>query len=255
MEDINIKQIEVSQLIDKLSSRFELPFELVEQAKKIYANDQRPYLEIETEIIDFSKKVELMEQIINKPIDQNILDNSILIIGPMGVGKSTISNELSKSTGLKRLSLDDREQLSQLYQQRSDFNNFKEFEFYLTSSVLTGINEPMIIDFGAGHSIYENPIMFYEMKKLITKFKNIELILPSEDLNESLQIINDRISARNGNNLNQRMLDNKHFIENPCNYELPTDIIYTNNRTLEEITGAILQSIEERQQKQKNTNN
>ena len=84
------------------------------------------------------------------------------------------------------------------------------------------------------------------MKKLVTKFKNIELILPSKDLNESLQIINDRISARNGNNLNQRMLDNKHFIESPCNYELSTDIIYTNNRTLEEITAAILQSIEER---------
>ena len=41
-----------------------------------------------------------MEQVVNKQIDQTILDNSILIIGPMGAGKSTISKELSKATNI-----------------------------------------------------------------------------------------------------------------------------------------------------------
>lgn len=249
MEEIKPKKFQVSELIDKLSIKFELPFELIEQAKEMYSNDPRPYLEIEKEISDYSKKIELMEQIVNTQINQTILDNSILMIGPMGVGKSTISNELSKSTGLKVISLDNRKQLAQLYQQQPNFKNFKEFEFYLTSLVLTNIDEPMIIDFGAGHSIYENPIMFCEMKKLITRFKNVELVLPSKDLKESLQIINERISGRNiDENLNQRLLNNKHFIESPCNYELAKDIIYTNNMTLGEITNSILLKINERNQ-------
>lgn len=251
MEDINTTQNKVSELISKLCNRFELPLELVILAKRKYANDQRSYQEIEKEILDISRKVELMEQIVNTPIDSNILDNSILIIGPMGVGKSTISDELSKSTGLKVVSLDNGEQLSHLYQQKPNYRNFKDFEFYLTSSVLTELDEPMVIDFGAGHSIYENPIMFYEMKKLITKFKNVILILPSEDLNESLRIINERISTRDVNDLNQRMANNKHFIESPCNYELSTDIIYTNNMSLDEITNTILQRIESRKIEQK----
>lgn len=248
MDEKNSKQAQISKLIEQLLCRIDIPFELIEQAQKVYINDQRTYSEIENEIINFSKKVELMEQIVNMPIDQKVLDDSILMIGPMGVGKSTISNELSKTTGLKKLSLDNREQLAYLYQQQPNFANFKDFEFYLTSSVLTNIQEPMIIDFGAGHSIYENPIMFYEIKKLISRFKNVELILPSEDLNESLQIINERIGVRNEENLEQRMLNNKHFIESHCNYELSKDIIYTNDMTLEEITKNILTKINERKQ-------
>ena len=246
------KQLQITKLVNKLSSKYNFPLELIEQAKNIYKTDQRPYIEIEKEIINFSKKVELMEQLVNIPIDQKILDDSILIIGPMGVGKSTISNELCKSTELKRLSLDNREQLSQIYKQKPNFNYFKEFEFYLTATVLTNINEPMIIDFGAGHSIYENPIMFYEIKKLINKFKNVELILPSEDLNKSLQIINERISLRKEKDLKQRMLNNKHFLESPCNYELAKDIIYTNNLSLEEVTNIILKKIDDRKKEQIN---
>lgn len=238
------KEEKISYLLDELSSKFkDIPVELIEQAKKQYFTDTRLFSEIGREIIEFSRKAMLAEQIINTPINQEILDNSILLIGPMGTGKSTISKKLNEVTNMPRISLDDREQLQHFYKSRGTFTNFKDFEFYLTSSVLTSMQVPSIIDFGAGHSIYENPIMFYEMQKLIGKFKNVELILPCENRDEALKIVNERLLSRNAKNQQDAIDINKHFVESPCNYELATDIIYTQNMTQDEIANAILERI------------
>ncbi len=248
------KSEKILLLIDKLSSMFlDIPDNLIQQAKEIYSRDERPFSEIGKEILEFSKKIKLAEQIINSPISQEIMDNSILLIGPMGTGKSTITKKLNELTGLPRISLDNREQLSRFYQRRDDFKNFKDFEFYLTSSVLTSINEPTIIDFGAGHSVYENPIMFYEMQKLIKKFKNVELVLPSENVDESLRIVNERMSSRGGSGPHNSFDTNKHFIESPCNYELATDIVYTYNMTPDEIANTILTQIQSKKFEQSGT--
>ncbi len=237
------KEEKISYIIDELSAQFkDIPIELIQQAKEQYFADHRAIAEIGKEIIDFSRKIMLAEQIINTPIKQEILDNSILIIGPMGTGKSTLSQKLSEITSMPQISLDNREQLQKFYQNSRFFDNFKDFEFYLTSRVLTSMQEPTIIDFGAGHSVYENPLMFYEMQRLIKQFKNIELILPSENKDESLRIINERIDSRENMSPN-RLNANKHFIESPCNYELATDIIYTKNMTPDEIANVILTKI------------
>lgn len=248
------KSEKISLLINNLSGVFpDIPTNLIQQAKEIYSRDERSFSEIGREILEFSKKIKLAEQIVNNPINQEILDSSILLIGPMGTGKSTISKKLNELTGFPRISLDDREQLSNFYQHRGDFINFKDFEFYLTSSVLTSISEPTIIDFGAGHSVYENPIMFYEMKKLIKKFKNVELILPSENVDESLKIVNERMSSRGGSGPHDAFDTNRHFIESPCNYELATDIVYTHNMTPDEIANAILTKIQSNKFEQNGT--
>ena len=238
------REEKISFLIDELYRKFDdIPMQLVQQVKEKYFSDARSFSQIGKEIMDFSRKMMLAEQIINMPISQEILENSILLIGPMGAGKSTISKRLSEVTDMPRISLDDRKQLQNFYQNRVRFTNFKDFEFYLTSGVLTSIKEPSIIDFGAGHSIYENPIMFYEMQKLIKRFNNIELILPSENMDESLKIINKRISSR-GKNISEGSFDlNKHFIKSHCNYELASDIIYTQNMTIAEIADLILKRI------------
>ncbi len=238
------KEEKISYIIDELSSKFkDIPIELIQQEKEKYFNDTRPFSQIGKEIIEFSRKLLLAEQIINTPINQEILDNSILLIGPMGTGKSTISKKLNEATNMPRISLDDRKQLQDFYHNRGRFTNFKDFEFYLTSSVLTSLQEPSIIDFGAGHSVYENPIMFYEMQRLIGKFKNVELILPCENKDESLRIVNERICSRDGNGQQNAFDINRHFIESPCNYELATDVIYTQNMTQDEITNAILKQM------------
>ena len=81
------------------------------------------------------------------------------------------------------------------------------------------------------------------MKQLISRFKNVELILPSENLEESLQIINERMSSRNGTGPHNDFESNKHFLQSPCNYELTTNIIYTKNMLPDEISKNIVEQI------------
>lgn len=248
MENIELKNQRIEQLIQMLSDMFkDIPEEMVISVRKLYMNDKRTLSDIEKEILVLIEKLKQMEQLISKDVDSKVMNNSIILIGPMGVGKSTVSKELCKRINLPRVSLDNRDQLARYYSQRDKFSHFKEFEFYLTASVLTDLKKPAIIDFGAGHSIYENPIMFFEMKKLITRFSNVIFLIPSKNKEEAIEILNERISKRDGN-IPRATADNRHFIERSnLNSQLASTIIYTQGKTPEEITEELLGRINQKE--------
>lgn len=237
----------IEELLNEISNEYpELPSELFVLAKKIYSNDNRTKEEVKSEIYGQIKKYRLMEKLISTPINEEVLANSIILIGPMGVGKSTIAEKLYEKTKLPKISLDDRIFLSSIYSEREKFDNFKDFEFYLTTRVLSGINQPTVIDFGAGHSIYENPLMFIEMKKFLTKFQNVVFLIPSQDKEISLNIVNQRLTEKRNVN-NQQLNDNRHFVYSPCNESLATITEYTFNKSPEEISNDIIEQIHELQ--------
>ena len=239
------REEQITKLIDSCAARIKnIPTEKIAQLRLIYINDKRRYEEIRQEILALTEKVEKIEQLLNKNIDQNILEKSIILIGPMGSGKSTIANLLCKKYNMPHISLDSREQLSNLYERRHDFDSFKKFEFFLTGKVLTNLLEPTIIDFGAGHSIYEDVVMFLEMKSLISRFKNVILLIPSENKEESVAILNERKGIKSGS---RQDFDNRHFIDMPCNYELATIIEYTKDKTPEHISNEIINQISQKE--------
>ena len=224
----------INYIIDFLSMKFpDIPKQYVEQVKKYYLNDDRSFNEIVKEIINEIKKLTAMETLVSQKIDPDVAQNSILIIGPIGVGKTTTARMISINLNMPQISLDNREQLKQFYSNSKSFNSFKDFEFYLTGSVLTSLREPCIIDFGAGHSVYENPIMFYEISKLISKFANIVYMIPSENKEESIDFLNSRILGRN----------NRHLISMPCNEQLATIIQYTKDKSPEQISKEIIDKV------------
>ncbi|MEH2063239.1 MAG: hypothetical protein V7K50_13415 [Nostoc sp.] len=49
-----------------------------------------------------------------------------------------------------------------------------------------------MIDFGAGHSVYEDDALFKRVQKVLEPYINVVLILPSPNLEESIQILNER---------------------------------------------------------------
>lgn len=231
-------------IIDFYSRKFkDIPRNFIEQAKRFYLTDKRDYSELCNVMKQQLNKIEAMEYLTSKDIDPVISSHSIIMIGPMGTGKSTISNKLSNSLHMPKVSLDNSQQLKFFYDQKEKFENFKDFEFYLTSSVLTNIQEPSIIDFGAGHSVYENPLMFYEMQKLVKKFNNVILMIPSKDKNESLQILNERVRKRNKSVSEETLNDNKHFIFNDSNYKLATIVEYTKDKTIDDISNDLIKKI------------
>ena len=77
--------------------------------------------------------------------------------------------------------------------------------------------------------------MFYEFKKLISKFKNVNLILPSQNMEESLEILRERLKERDPMTYEEYHQINEHFIRAPYNYELAKNIVYTNGKDIKSI--------------------
>ena len=66
--------------------------------------------------------------------------------------------------------------------------------------------------------------------------ENIVLLLPSENLEESLQILSSRSTGDYS--------PNRRFITSPCNEELATIVIYENGRTPKQVAQDIMNSIQ-----------
>lgn len=186
---------------------------------------------------------------VNK-LPQHIKDNTIILIGPMGAGKSSTAKVLRDVRHMDRISLDNKGRFENIYKQKHRFRNFKNFEFILTASVLATLKEPQIIDFGAGHSVYEDKEVFALMKQICSNFKHIFLLLPTQNevnadgsINPSknAQILSLRVKHDNhrpweGNlHFERRMADNNYFLSCHCNYDLATKIIYQGNKDPEQV--------------------
>lgn len=96
-----------------------------------------------------------------------------------------------------------------------------------------------MIDFGAGHSVYEDTSLFHRVQKVLEFYPNIVLLLPSPDLDESLRILNER---------NEYVPDgspniNEHFLRHSSNYILAKFTVYTKEKTPQETCHEILKLV------------
>ncbi len=101
-------------------------------------------------------------------------------------------------------------------------------------------HESCIIDFGAGHSVYDDAELFERVDKALSPYPNVFLLLPSPDLNESLHILNQR---------NEYVPDgkpniNEYFLTHPSNYQLAKFTVYTKDKTPAETCSDILSLID-----------
>lgn len=104
-----------------------------------------------------------------------------------------------------------------------------------------------IIDFGASHSYYESDELLSEAKNILEPYKNVILLLPSSNVNESIQVLSERIKERytpkerSSHVVESYILMNEKFIRHKSNYELAKYIIYTENKTIEAVAEEVLQ--------------
>ena len=103
--------------------------------------------------------------------NERLYNESIILIGPSGAGKSSVAEELSKITHLQRLCLDRIANHDRDTGFMKMFRNADEYNAYMIKTQLeraekTGI--PGIVDFGAGHSVYDDKGIF----ELLYKFYN-----------------------------------------------------------------------------------
>jgi shikimate kinase len=185
--------------------------------------------------------------------------STIILIGPIGTGKSTVAALLAEKLNLPRCSMDEFRWNyyaeigydSEIAKQKREVEGFwglyrywKPFEAYAVERLLS-VHRHGVIDFGAGHSVYEDDELFRRVQQVLAPYPNVVLLLPSANLEESLQILN----GRTGYVPDGKPHLNEHFLRHHSNYSLAKFTVYGNGRTAEEICDEIVQraQIEERE--------
>ncbi|KAL7942849.1 hypothetical protein V8C42DRAFT_330552 [Trichoderma barbatum] len=181
---------------------------------------------------------------------------TIILIGPEGSGKSTIGRIIAETLSKELYSLDrHRDELYAPYGYNKDlaekiyeedglwafYQYWKTFEYKAVAHILQNASQEgdefygKVLDFGAGHSVFEDPQELKNIETLIGSYNNVILIIPCEDAEEVVKIT----EARRGHELGL----NKHFMEHPSNKRLAKHIIYTKYTTAEECAERALRII------------
>ena len=179
------------------------------------------------------------------------MSTDIVLIGPIRVGKSTQGELLAEKLGLPRCPMDDyrwsyyeeigydhgfADKLSKKVGFWALYMYWKEFECYAVERLLAE-HSGCVIDFGAGHSVFEINTHFARAQKALSDYQNVVLLMPSSDKEESVRLLNERM----GEEKQPEDLDiNEHFVKHHSNYDLATIIVYTKGKSPEETCDEIL---------------
>lgn len=106
-----------------------------------------------------------------------------------------------------------------------------------------------VLTFGAGHVVHDDPSLFDRVSAALAPYPNVVLLLPSEDMDESMTILHGRILERvaeyaeEGEDYSWAIEENKHFVLHPSNMRLAKATVYTDGRSPEETCEEIVQLV------------
>jgi hypothetical protein len=176
--------------------------------------------------------------------------------GRAGVGKTTVGRLLAERLGRPQLSVDtvrfdDYREIGWSEEEqgrwgraeglRGVYRYCKPFEAYVVERV-TAKHRGSVIDFGAGHPVYEDEALFARADTALAPLPNV-VLLPSPDENESVAILRDRTAAKvDGVELN------RFLVTSPELRELATLTAYAAGEAPEATADAIVARLPGRDQ-------
>ncbi len=177
--------------------------------------------------------------------------SNVIMMGPIGVGKSTIAGIVANRTGKAFIDLD--EQRSRFYAE-TDYSNEKAERRYLLKgirgwyqyqkpyelySVRRILEEAMdsVIAFGGGQSDYTDKDQKNEFHRLMTPVKDSFLLIPFPDAEASLVLLSRRIGK-------DEMKLNRIFVRSESSRIAAKHIVYTGEKTVDEVAEEIMRIIE-----------
>lgn len=185
-------------------------------------------------------------------------NKNIIVIGPVGAGKSTQGKLIARALNKQLISLDG---VAEDYYKANGFSDteFKKVKnekgflaayrhwwpslAYAAQQVVKDYSD-CIIDFGAGHSHYEDEQLYKGVKEALAGCQDVILLLPTEDLDRSVSLLKER-------SIDQRDTDwvfndydfIEHWVKDDCNHDLATVTIFTDGKTPEQSSEEILKAI------------
>lgn len=188
------------------------------------------------------------------------MDPTIILIGPLGAGKTTVGYLLAQRLDLPFCSIDN---VRDAYYQQVGYDKTlaaqiaasegisgvlrysKPFEAQMVEIILT--DRHGIIDFGASNSVYEEQALFARVENALAPYPNVILLLPSPDADESAAILKNRLTRRlteAGKEFTDELFElNEYFVRHPSNYRLAKLVMYTRDKTPEEICDELVQKL------------
>ncbi len=175
--------------------------------------------------------------------------DEIILIGPVGVGKTTTAKLLSKKLDLPLVSMDDLRknyykeigydekhmlELKSQIGQKAVEQYWSIFDPHSIERILSD-HQKCVFDFGGGTTVCEYDYNLDRMKLALKPYSNVVLLIPCADKNESLSIIYDRKNIQpNG----FTMLE--YFVSNDAPYELAKYTVYVKNKSPEQVCSEVL---------------
>lgn len=187
------------------------------------------------------------------------MENSgVVFIGPVCVGKSTQAKLVSDALNAQWVSLDpiaqkyyaqggfSRERIQKSIAEQGFVNTLQTWwpaVAHAAEQVL--LDHPnCVIDFGAGHSHYEDEALFERVQNALAGYGHTIFLLPSSDLNKSVRILKERsLQSRNHDWVRDGYDFIEHWVKDDCNHRLATFTIYTEGKTPEETCDEIIEHI------------
>lgn len=183
------------------------------------------------------------------------MSSTIILIGPLGAGKTTVGQLLAKQLGVPFCSVDsvrpayyqkvgyDRTAAASGEGVRDVMRSSKPFEARMVEMVLA--EHHGVIDFGASNSVYDEAGLLARVEKALAPYPHVILLQPSPDADESAEILKTRLIGmltKAGKEFSDELFElNEYFIRHPSNRQLAKQVIYTKGRTPEDICDEIIQ--------------
>ena len=176
------------------------------------------------------------------------MNDNIIIIGPIGVGKSTVAPEIARRTGKKHIDMDAlRSQIyaltdfsEELAEKAYDkggiigwYDYQKPFELFAVKTLLEK-HSNSVIEFGGGQSVYNDATQAETFLNLVKNEPFVILMLPCKDFARSAKILENR--ARNA----EENILNDIFITSTTNKKAAKYVVYTDGKKPEETIDEIV---------------
>jgi len=189
------------------------------------------------------------------------MNSTIILIGPLGAGKTTVGRMLAARLNLPFCSVDevrwdyypqvgyDRTTAAQIATSEQGIRGVlrysQPFDAHMIERVLA--DHHGIVDFGASNSIYDDQALLARVETVLAPYPNVILLLPSPDVNESVEILKSRLIwllTKAGKEFTDELFElNEYFVRHPSNHRLAKLIIYTKDKTPQEVCDELVQQL------------
>jgi shikimate kinase len=187
--------------------------------------------------------------------------SSIILIGTLGAGKTTVGHLLAEKLGLPFCTVDnvrwayyqeagyDKTLASQIAASGQGIQGVlrysKPFEAQMVEKLLADYHG--VIDFGASNSVYDDQDLFARVENVLAPYPNVIMLLPPPDMDESTEILKNRLTrmlAEAGKEFTDELFElNEYFVKHPSNHQLAKLVIYTKDKTPKKICDELVQKL------------